>query len=89
MTYVIESVSNADGTPHERNARRKGHRVEITRCTIGSPLLYRYLDEEGARVRTSKVTNVLIGEGLLVVWTRNSLYTFSKEATQPDEIKRE
>jgi hypothetical protein len=87
VTYVIESVCNQDGTPHERDGRRKGHRVEIIRCTIGAPLTYRYLDEENARVRTSAVDNVLIGEGLLVVWTRNTVYTFTKEAAQPDAEK--
>lgn len=82
MNYVIESVNNADGTPHERDARRKGHRVEIIRCTIGAPLTYRYIDEENARVRTSNVNNVLVSGDVLVVWTRNTVYTFTKEVSE-------
>ncbi|WP_342480445.1 hypothetical protein NST07_25870 [Paenibacillus sp. FSL L8-0340] len=76
--YVIESIRNLDGTAHEREAQRKGQRVEILNCTVGQALLLVYRDDYNKLLRTSPVTNVLAGASELVVWTQNSEYTFRK-----------
>lgn len=79
--YVIESIRNrADGNPHEREARRKGHRVEILHCCVGDSLLFAYRDDGGKVLRTSAVSSVSHGDDDLVVWTRNTVYHFTKEA---------
>lgn len=43
--YVIESIRNLDGTPHEREVRRKGQRVELLNCNVGQALLLVYCDD--------------------------------------------
>ncbi|MEW9697985.1 hypothetical protein [Paenibacillus sp. SI8] len=82
MIYVIDSIRHRDGTPHEREARRKGHRVEIVNCRVGQSMVYGYVDE-GTAVHTSLVQDVITGEGELVVWTDNSEYTFKAEVIAP------
>ncbi|WP_342439301.1 hypothetical protein NSS79_10510 [Paenibacillus sp. FSL L8-0436] len=78
--YVIESVSNLDGTTHERESRRKGQRVEILNCTVGQALLLVYRDDYNKLMRSTPVTNVSYGAVDIVVWTQNSEYTFGKVA---------
>lgn len=80
MTYVIKSIRHKDGTPHEREARRKGHCVNILSCRVGASMIYAYADE-GSVVHTSMVIDALTGEGELVVWTQNTEYTFVKEVS--------
>jgi hypothetical protein len=78
MTYVIKSIRHKDGTPHEREVRRKGQRVSIISCRVGSSMIYGYVDD-GSVVHTSMIIDALVGEGELVVWTQNTEYTFVKE----------
>lgn len=82
QSYIIESIRNLDGTAHEREARRKGQRVEILRCEVGEPLLVCYRDDGNKILRTTAVTNVLHtdGDAEVVVYTQNSEYTFVKGA---------
>lgn len=83
QSYVIESVRNLDGKPHEREVRRKGQRVEILRCDIGAPMLVCYRDDGNKILRTSAVANVggtRKYPGGLVVTTNNTVYTFGKAA---------
>ncbi|WP_339811195.1 hypothetical protein MKY63_00855 [Paenibacillus sp. FSL R7-0189] len=82
QSYVIESIRNLDGSAHERGTRRKGQRVEILRCGVGAPMLVCYRDDGNKILRTSAVENVLYtdGAGEVVVYTKNSEYTFVKEA---------
>lgn len=82
QSYVIESIRNLDGTAHEREARRKGQRVEILRCTIGEPLIVCYRDDGNKLLRTTAVSNVLYADGAdeVVVYTQNTEYSFWKEA---------
>ncbi|UKS30191.1 hypothetical protein LOZ80_15120 [Paenibacillus sp. HWE-109] len=79
MIYVIESIRQKDGTPHEREARRICRRVEIVNCRVGESMICVYIDNGGAVLHTSMVIDVLTGEGTLVVWTQNTEYTFVKE----------
>lgn len=78
--YVIESIRNLDGSPHEREARRKGQRVELLRCEPGAPLLACYRDDYNKILRTSTAKHVLATDGAeeVVVYTQNSVYTFRK-----------
>lgn len=78
--YVIESVRNHDGTAHEHEARRWPLRREILNRIAGQALLLAYRDDYNKLLRTSPVTNVLAGNGQLVVRTENSEYTFRKVA---------
>lgn len=77
--YVIESIRNTDGTAHEREARRKGQRVEIVALYVDLPLFLRYLDEENASLRTSCVRSIEESADGLVVTTKNTVYTFRKD----------
>lgn len=74
--YTIESIRNRDGSVHERELRRKGHRVKIEDF-IG--LIITYIDEADAYLRTSPVESDVIDGELRIVTTRNTVYTF-KEA---------
>ena len=75
--YTIESVRRRDGTVHEREARRKGHRVRVGHIGAGAPLRAEYVDEPGAILHTSPVSDwIRADSGKLVVWTGNSVYTF-------------
>jgi len=77
--YTIESVRRRDGSVHEREARRKGHRVRIGHIGGDAPLRAEYVDEPGAVLHTSPVSDwVRTDSGKLVVWTGNSVYTFRK-----------
>ena len=83
MIYVIDSIREKSGKPHEREGRRKGHRVEITDVSLGIPLVARYIDEDTAYLQTSKVEAYNAEwetSNHLTVQTRNSVYTFRKEA---------
>jgi len=76
--YTIESVKHRDGSAHERETRRKGHRVRIGHLGSSAPLIAEYIDEPDAVLRTSPVSDWIRGDGKLIVWTRNSTYTFRK-----------
>lgn len=78
--YIIESIRNRDGTPHEREARRKGQRVEILSCEVGAPMLVCYRDDINRIMRSSPVIHVHQTEGneTILVHTENSVYTFEK-----------
>lgn len=80
--YVIESIRYRDGTPHEREGRRKGHRVQITHLKRGEVMAAAYVDDGGSILRTTRVQEIVRTDGdeVLVVRTRNSVYTFRKEA---------
>ncbi|WP_337102366.1 hypothetical protein [Paenibacillus sp. YIM B09110] len=82
MTYVIESVRNHDGSVHERELRRKGQRIIIVKLGLFSPLLAVYVDDGDAVLQTSNVI-AYDGKGTDcdTVKTRNTIYTFRKEAT--------
>ncbi|OMC96235.1 hypothetical protein BJP49_11075 [Paenibacillus odorifer] len=80
QSYVIESISNLDGTTHEREARRKGQRVEILRCEVGAPMLVCYRDDGNKILRTSFVRSIADSDGVVSVVTSNTVYTFGKEA---------
>lgn len=82
MIYVIEKVREKNGAVHERELRRKGHRVTIESLCVEQPLFYRYVTE-GSLVITSTVEAFNTdweSEGHLVVQTRNSVYCFRKES---------
>lgn len=83
MNYVIESIRKLDGTPHEREARRKGHRVFINKLTTGNPLLLVYVDEVNQLLHTSTVTGISREESTLTVTTRNTIYTFRRAEVTP------
>ena len=76
--YTVESVKNRDGSVHEREARRQGHRVRIIRIGSSAPLLAEYIDEKDTILRTSPVSDWVDSGERLIVWTRNSVYTFRK-----------
>ncbi|MNC33297.1 hypothetical protein D3C75_816850 [compost metagenome] len=82
QSYVIDSIRNLDGTAHEREARRKGQRVEILNCEVGAPMLVCYRDDGNKLLRTSAVANVLYSDSAdeVVVYTQNTEYSFVKEA---------
>lgn len=76
--YTIDAVKNADGSTHEREARRKGHRVTIKHLKRSEHMLVVYIDEGGKVLRTSRVRHVGESDGLIQVTTQNSVYTFRK-----------
>lgn len=82
QSYVIESIRNLDGTAHEREARRKGQRVEILRCDVGAPMLVCYRDDGNKILRTSTVRTVLYTDfyEAVAVYTQNTVYMFGKVA---------
>lgn len=83
MTYVIESIRNReDGTPLEREGQRNGPRVELLSHVLGAPMLICYRDDRNRIARTSEVLSVLDSEDGMrrTVITRNTKYTFTKEA---------
>jgi hypothetical protein len=86
LIYVINSIRDREkGAPREREARRKGHRVEIAQLNEGAPMTLIYVDDGGKTLTTSTVvTHGVDPDGsygdYLVVITRNSVYTFLKEA---------
>ncbi|MCD9024350.1 hypothetical protein [Cohnella silvisoli] len=83
--YVIESIRDRKtGEAHEREARRKNHRVNILRAEVGHRLIADYVDEPGSTLRTTVVTDAdtysldwWLGDRL-VVETENTVYTFRK-----------
>lgn len=85
--YVIESIRYPDGTPHERDARRKGHRVQIAHLKRGEVMAAVYVDDGGKLLRTTRVREIVRTDGdeVLVVRTRNSVYTFRKEGADTGE----
>ena len=76
--YTLESIRNLDGTPHEREARRKGQRVNIVFGSIGYSAVIVYVGQS-SHIRTSPITAIERGIGTLTVRTQNSVYTFRKE----------
>lgn len=79
--YVIERIRHKDGKVHERELRRKGHRVLITHVAIGEPLVIVYVDDGDKVLRTSSVEAYNAdwnSTERLVVQTKNSVYVFSK-----------
>jgi hypothetical protein len=79
MIYTIESiVDRRTGEPTERDARRKGHRIEVIWLSPGEPMLLKYVDE-GSILTTSGVWEHHHLPDSLVVKTRNSIYTFKSE----------
>jgi hypothetical protein len=78
--YVIESIRNRDGSPHEREARRKGQRVELLQYGPGAPMLVCYRDDHNKILRTSAIENTFYtdGEQDIVVHTQNTVYTFRR-----------
>ena len=85
--YTIESIRNLDGTPHEREARRKGQRVELLRYERGLPLLICYRDDYNKILRTSAVQDVLTSDEAetVAVYTKHTVYTFRKEGANHRE----
>ncbi|MNV11745.1 hypothetical protein D3C71_1023200 [compost metagenome] len=79
MTYIIESIRTHGGTPTEREARRKGQRVDILNLNVGQPLVLAYRDDYNHLLHGSRVESVE-GDDVLTVTTRNIVYTFVREA---------
>lgn len=83
MIYTIVRIRDKSGNPHEREARRKGHRVDIAFLRVGLPMMLVYIDEEDARLLTSPVEEYsrdgeVNPEDRLIVKTRDSVYVFEK-----------
>lgn len=79
--YVIDSVRQKDGTIHERELRRKGHRVFIAHVAIGDPLEVIYVDDSDKVLRTSPLEAYNAdwnSAEKLIAQTKNSVYVFSK-----------
>ena len=79
--YVIERIRQKNGQPHEREARRKGHRVQIVTLEIGSPMILSYPDDGNKILQTSAVEAFSVdGAGELsgIIQTRNSVYVLRK-----------
>lgn len=89
MIYVIESIRHHDGTPYEREARRKGQRVDILNLNVGQPLVLAYLDDHNRILETTPVTSVFTRDAQLVITTLNSVYTFGKVAEGGGETGEE
>ncbi|MGF7045729.1 hypothetical protein J2T13_000189 [Paenibacillus sp. DS2015] len=88
MIYVIESIRNRDdGSPHEREARRKGQRVELLSYDVGSPMLVCYRDDHNSILRTSEVVSVLGSDcgSFRRITTKNTVYTFREEVVDHPE----
>jgi hypothetical protein len=87
MNYVIERIRKKSGGSHEREARRKGHRVQIGLLQIGAPMLLVYVDDDDKVLRTSPVEayscepDGSIGD-YLSVQTQNTVYCFRREASE-------
>jgi hypothetical protein len=82
MIYVIEKVRKFNGDFHERELRRKGHRVRINDVQLGIPLFAEYVDENNAILQTSRVTAYNAdweNANHLNVQTQNTVYIFRKE----------
>jgi coenzyme F420-reducing hydrogenase beta subunit len=79
--YVIDTITiRKTGLPHERQARRKGHLVDVIWMKLGEPMIYQYVAQQGSHVSTSAAVNIEnLVDGSLVVTTRNSIYTFKSE----------
>jgi hypothetical protein len=86
MIYEIEKIRNkTTGEPHEREIRRKGHRVKLEQMELEMPMLLRYVDEEDAILRTSIVEAYNADYKIvnhLIVQTKNTVYVFRKVADQ-------
>jgi hypothetical protein len=81
--YRIASiVDRRTGEPTERDARRKGHLIEVIWLRLGEPMLIKYVDE-GSILTTSGVWRYgTVNDEHLVVTTKNSIYTFKSEGTK-------
>jgi hypothetical protein len=86
MIYVIDKIRDKKtGEPHERETRRKGHRVKLERLELGVPMFMRYIDEEDALLQTSGVEayNAEYKTAKhLTVQTKNTVYMFRKVVDQ-------
>lgn len=83
MYYVIERIRQKNGQPHEREARRKGHRVQLVELTLGSPLILTYPDDGNKVLQTSAVEAFNVNDDgslreRVVIQTRNSVYVLQK-----------
>lgn len=78
MTYEIESIRTKDGDIHERELRRKGHRVDIRGVMLDVPLFATYIDDGDRVLVTSPVEAFAETTTSLVVHTRYSIYLFRK-----------
>ena len=82
MIYVIDRIRTLNGAIHERESRRKGHRVSIKNVEVGLPLVMRYIDEKDTVLITSPVAAVASdwkSKKVLVIQTRDTVYTIMKE----------
>jgi len=82
QSFVIDAISNLDGSTHEREEAEKGQRIEILRCDNGAPMLVCYRDNGNKIMRTSTVQRIIYTDfyEVIKVYTRNTAYTFVKEA---------
>lgn len=83
--YSIVSITDKEsGEFTERHFRRKGHKINLTLCSLGLPILWEYLDGSGS-LRTSKAISIEedidlnIDVNTLTVKTMNTIYIFKKE----------
>lgn len=83
--FIVEAIRiRSDNSPHEREARRKGQRVNVLQLEAGRNLIAEYIDDPGYVLRTSTVEEWEISHasGLLTVTTENTVYTFRKEVAE-------
>ncbi|WP_433943647.1 hypothetical protein [Paenibacillus sp. SN-8-1] len=79
MTYIIESMRTHAGVPTEREAKRKGQRVEILSPNVGQPLVLVYRDDHNHLLQGTQIERVEdAGPDVLTITTRNYVYTFIK-----------
>lgn len=92
MIYIIERITRRqDGSTHERELRRKGHRVSIVTLMIGAPMIAVYVDDDNKVLTTSNVILISRFGDVLKVSTSNSVYTLREagdsvcQTPQPQE----
>jgi hypothetical protein len=85
MIYVIARIRTKAGISHEREARRKGHRVSIAEINVGNPLILTYIDDCYKMLCTTPVEAFTDIGGSIVVQTRNSVYVFRAEVADNPE----
>lgn len=79
--YIIKRIRNKDGSTHEREFRRKGHRVFIAHVELGKPLEAIYVDDGDKKLITSPLEGFnsdWVEQGHLIAQTENSVYVFGK-----------
>lgn len=79
--YIIKRIRNKDGNTHEREFRRKGHRVFIAHVELGKPLEAVYVDDGNKRLTTSPLeafNSDWVDQRYLIAQTENSVYVFGK-----------